>query len=94
MSICLSQYYPFRCRRIEAISRFMKAQDEWERFLREQKELVLEKIKVARPFSPFRARLAAALPWMMAHQRRHFVAGRNVKRQIVSTAPKTASQAG
>jgi hypothetical protein len=41
----------------------------------------------------FRARLAAALPWMMAHQRRHLLQEENVKRQIVSAAPKINVQA-
>jgi hypothetical protein len=39
-------------------------------------------------------RLAAVLPWMMAHQRRHLLQAENVKRQIISAAPKTTAQAG
>jgi hypothetical protein len=31
-------------------------------------------------------RLAAVLPWMMAHQRRHLLQAENVKRQIGSAA--------
>ncbi|HEX3585511.1 MAG TPA: hypothetical protein VH024_05920 [Candidatus Angelobacter sp.] len=69
----------------------MKAQDEWERLMREQEGLNLAKIKVGQ--GVFRIRLAAALPWMMAHQRRHLLQAENMKRQIVSAAPKTAGQA-
>jgi DinB family protein len=65
---------------------FLKAQDEWERLIRESAGLDLSKIKVGKPFSPFRARFAAALPWMMAHQRRHLLQAENVKRQIFSAA--------
>jgi hypothetical protein len=72
---------------------FLKAQDEWERLIRESAGLDLYKIKVGKRFSPFRARLAAAVPWMMAHQRRHLSQAENVKRQVVSAAPKAASQA-
>ena len=70
----------------------MKAQDEWERLMREQEGLNLAGIKVGQ--GAFRMRLAAALPWMMAHQRRHFLQAENVKRQIISAAPKIAAQAG
>jgi hypothetical protein len=73
---------------------FLKAQNEWERLIREAAGLDLAKIKVGKRFSPFRARFAAALPWMMAHQRRHLLQAENVKRQIFSAAPKAAAQAG
>ncbi len=66
---------------------FLKAQDEWERLIRESAGLSLSKIKVGKRFSPFRARLAAGFPWMMAHQRRHLLQAENVKRQILSAAP-------
>jgi hypothetical protein len=72
---------------------FLKAQDEWERLIRESANLDVSKIKVGKLFSPFRARFAAALPWMMAHQRRHLLQAENVKRQIVSAAPRTVAQA-
>jgi hypothetical protein len=71
---------------------FMNAQDEWERLMREQEGLDLAKIKVGQGI--FRMRLAAVLPWMMAHQRRHLLQAENVKRQIISAAPKTTAQAG
>lgn len=73
---------------------FLKAQNEWERLIRESAGLDLAKIKVGKRFSPFRARFAAALPWMMAHQRRHLLQAENVKRQIFSAAPKASTQAG
>jgi DinB superfamily len=65
---------------------FLKAQDEWERLIRESASLDLSKIKVGKLFSPFRARFAAAVPWMMAHQRRHLLQAEDVKRQIFSAA--------
>jgi DinB superfamily len=73
---------------------FLKAQDEWERLILESAGLDISKIKTGKRFSPFRARLAASFPWMMAHQRRHLLQAENVKRQILSAAPKTAAQAG
>jgi uncharacterized damage-inducible protein DinB len=77
---------------LQVLPTFMKAQDEWERLMREQEGLDLAKIKVGQGI--FRMRLAAALPWMMAHQRRHLLQAENVKRQIVSAAPAIAAQAG
>jgi hypothetical protein len=74
---------------LRVLSAFMKAQDEWERLMREQERLDLAAIKVGQGM-----RLAAALPWMMAHQRRHLLQAENVKRQIVSAAPTIAAQAG
>jgi hypothetical protein len=72
---------------------FLKAQDEWERLIRESAGLDLGKVMVGPRFSAFRARLAAIVPWMMAHQRRHLLQAENVKRQILSAAPKAAVQA-
>ena len=77
---------------LQVLPAFMKAQDEWERLMREQEGLDLAKIKVGQGI--FRMRLAAALPWMMAHQRRHLLQAENVKRQIVSAASQTAAPAG
>ena len=65
---------------------FLKAQDEWERQINAAEGLDLARIKIGPPTSPFRARLAAAFPWMMAHQRRHLLQAENVKRQLQSTA--------
>jgi DinB family protein len=77
---------------LQLLPAFLKAQDEWERLMREQQGLDLAKIKVGQ--GAFRVRLAAALPWMMAHQRRHLLQAENVKRQILSAASKIAAQAG
>ncbi len=77
---------------LQVLPAFMKAQDEWERLMREQEGLDLAKIKVGQGI--LRMRLAAALPWMMGHQRRHLLQAENVKRQIVSAALTIAAQAG
>jgi len=69
---------------LQVLPAFIKAQDEWERLMREQQGLDLERIKVGQ--GAFRMRLAAVLPWMMAHQRRHLLQAENVKRQIFSAA--------
>jgi hypothetical protein len=73
---------------------FLKAQDEWERLIRESSGLDLAKIKIGPRFSAFRMRLAGVVPWMMAHQRRHLLQAENVKRQILSAAPNAAAKAG
>ena len=73
---------------LQVLPAFMKAQDEWERLMREQEGLDLAKINVGQ--GVFRMRLAAALPWMMAHQRRHLLQAENVKRQIFSAASAKA----
>ena len=70
------------------LPQFLQAQDEWERLMQEQEGLDLAKIKVGQ--GAFRVRLAAALPWMMAHQRRHLLQAENVKRQILSAASAKA----
>jgi hypothetical protein len=72
---------------------FLKAQDEWERLMRDAEGLDQAKIKLGSITSPFRARLSAAIPWMLAHQRRHLLQAEKVKRQIFSAAPKAAAQA-
>ncbi len=64
---------------LQLLPAFLKSQDEWERLMREQQGLHLGKIKIGALTSPFRARLAAALPWMMAHQRRHLLQAEKVK---------------
>ena len=76
---------------LNLLPEFLKEQDEWERLIRESAGLNLSKIKVGKLFSPFRARFAAALPWMMAHQRRHLLQAENVKRQICSAAQIAAT---
>jgi hypothetical protein len=68
----------------QLLPNFLHAQDEWERLMREQEGLDLGKLKAGQGI--FRMRLAAVLPWMMAHQRRHLLQAENVKRQISSAA--------
>ena len=70
---------------------FLKAQDEWERLMCESQGLDQARIKLGSLTSPFRARLCAAIPWMMAHQRRHLLQAENVKRQIVATTAARAA---
>lgn len=65
---------------LQVLPQFLRAQDEWERLMREQEGLDLAGIKVGH--GAFRMRLAAALPWMMAHQRRHLCQAENVKKQL------------
>jgi hypothetical protein len=72
---------------------FLKAQDEWERLIRESAGLDLSKIKVGKLFSPFRARLAAGFPWMMAHQRRHLLQAENVKKRLAQSNQVHSAQA-
>jgi hypothetical protein len=72
---------------------FLKAQDEWERLIRESAGLDMGKIMIGPRFSAFRMRLAGVVPWMMAHQRRHLLQAENVKRQILFAASKAAAQA-
>ena len=76
----------------QVLPQFLHAQDEWERLMREQEGLNLAKIKVGQ--GAFRMRLAAALPWMMAHQRRHLLQAENVKRQILSAASASVVNVG
>ena len=78
---------------LKLLPAFLKAQDEWERLMRESEGLDQAKIKVGPLASPFRTRLSAAMPWMMAPQRRHLWQAENVKRQIVSAAPRVSAQA-
>ena len=79
---------------LQILPDFLKVQDQWERLIRESEGLDLGKIKVGKRFSPFRTRLSAAFPWMMAHQRRHLLQAENMKWQILSAAPKAAAQTG
>jgi hypothetical protein len=58
---------------LKLLTDFLKAQDEWERLMRESHGLDQAKIKLGAITLPFRARFCAAIPWMMAHQRRHLL---------------------
>jgi hypothetical protein len=72
---------------------FLKAQDEWERLMREQEGLDLGRVTFGSPTSVFYANLAAALPWMMAHQSRHLSQAEAVKRQICPASKASARPA-
>ena len=70
----------------QVVAEFMRVQDEWERQLRESEGLNLKKIKCGSPFPPLRLRLAAPVPWMLAHQRRHLLQAEKVKADLQATA--------
>jgi DinB superfamily len=71
----------------QVVGEFMKVQDEWEKLIRDCDGLDQRKLKIASPFRGMpRLRLAAPIPWMMAHQRRHLLQAEKVKQQIVSAA--------
>lgn len=75
----------------EVIAEFMRAQDEWERLIRGCEGLDQKKLKVRSLFPKMPTmRLAAPIPWMMAHQRRHLLQAEKVKQQILS-APSSIS---
>ncbi len=64
---------------LRVIADFMCVQDEWARLVREAEGLDLNKIKL-KTFPRLPAmRLAASIPWMMAHQRRHLLQAEGVK---------------
>ena len=61
------------------IAEFIRFQDEWARLVRDAEGLDRNKIKL-KTFPRLPAmRLAASLPWMMAHQRRHLWQAEGVK---------------
>jgi DinB superfamily len=71
----------------EVVAEFMKVQDEWERLIGDGEGLDQKRLKVSSLFPGMPAlRLAAPIPWMMAHQRRHLLQAEKVKQQIVPGA--------
>jgi len=69
----------------EIVADFMKAQDEWEELIAgceglDQKRLKVRSLFPRMPTLP----LAAPIPWMMAHQRRHLLQAESVKQRIVA----------
>ncbi len=65
------------------IAEFLRFQDEWARLVREADSLDLNKIKVKMGFPGLPPmRLAATIPWMMAHQRRHLVQAEGVRQKV------------
>jgi DinB family protein len=78
---------------LQVVSAFLKAQDEWERLMREQEGLDLGRVTFGTPTSAFYGNLAAALPWMMAHQSRHLLQAENVKRRMYPASNASARPA-
>ena len=71
----------------QVISDFMKVQDDWEKLARDADRLNQKKLKISSPFRGLpRLRLAAPIPWMMAHQRRHLLQAEKVKRRVQAGA--------
>jgi hypothetical protein len=71
----------------QVAAEFMRFQDGWEKLVRDSEGLDQNKLRTASPFPGLpRLRLAAPIPWMLAHQRRHLLQAENVKRQIDSAA--------
>lgn len=67
----------------QVVAQFMRVQDEWERQVREMDGLDLKKVKCETPLPPLPPlRLAAPVPWMLAHERRHLMQAEKVKQQI------------
>ena len=66
----------------QVVAEFMRVQDEWERLAKAMDGLDLKKVKCngIRPMP--RLRLAAPIPWMLAHERRHLLQAENVKKQL------------
>jgi hypothetical protein len=61
---------------------FMRAQDEWERLMKDADGLDISRITLGNFLSPFRCRMSGGMLWMMAHQRRHLWQAENVKKQL------------
>jgi hypothetical protein len=72
---------------------FMRVQDEWLRLTKEAEGLDQARIKMGPMLSPFRCRLCASFPWMMAHQRRHLLQAENVKKKIVPATQASSAVA-
>jgi hypothetical protein len=73
----------------QVIVEFMRAQDEWERLAQEMDGLDLKKLKCGTPLPPLpRLRLAAPIPWMLAHERRHLLQAEKVKEQMQANSAK------
>lgn len=74
----------------ELMAEFMRFQDGWQKLIQDSEGLNQKKIKVESLFPGVpRLRLAAPIPWMLAHQRRHLLQAENVKRSITQ-APLVA----
>lgn len=69
----------------QVVAEFMRLQDEWQRQIQESEGLDLKRIKCGSPFPPLRLRLAAPVPWMLAHERRHLLQAEKVKAELQAT---------
>jgi hypothetical protein len=76
----------------KVVAEFTRVQDEWERQIKACDGLDLEKLKCETPFprAP-RLRLAAPVPWMLAHERRHLLQAEKVKAEIQPRVAKATS---
>lgn len=78
----------------QVVADFLDYQDAWERLAREAEGLDQNKLKIASPFRGLpRLRLAAPIPWMMAHQRRHLAQAEKVRREILATSSVATAKA-
>ncbi|HST78713.1 MAG TPA: DinB family protein [Verrucomicrobiae bacterium] len=67
----------------QLMAEFMRFQDGWQKLIQDSEGLNQKKIKVESLFPGLpRLSLAAPIPWMLAHQRRHLLQAENVKRSI------------
>ena len=65
------------------VAEFMQVQDEWERLLKAMNGLNLKKIKCVTPLATLpKLRLAAPIPWMLAHERRHLLQAEKVRASL------------
>ena len=67
----------------QVVAEFMQVQDEWERRLKGMDGLNLKKIKCVTPLAALpKLRLAAPIPWMLAHERRHLLQAEKVRASL------------
>ena len=75
----------------QVVSDFRKVQDGWEKLIDDAEALDQNRIKLQSfPGLP-RVRLSGAIPWMLAHQRRHLLQAEDVKRQITQQASRAGA---
>jgi hypothetical protein len=75
----------------QVIANFGKFQDGWEKLIRDCEGLNQKRIKVSSLFPGMPpVRLAAPIPWLLAHQRRHLAQAEEIKRQLSQHSSTTA----
>lgn len=75
----------------QVIADFQKFQDGWEKLIRDCEGLDQKRVKVASLFPGMpRLRLAAPIPWLLAHQRRHLAQAEDIKRQMMQQSSSAA----